>query len=426
MDKNEKCNILSENSFFVIASGAKQSVCGLNKRLLRRPAPRNDNSRTVWRNTKLRFIGTIILSFIIIFIIFPTSALSTAESEISLSDYITYFYNKHSAFLDGTYQPRLRTWHFDIPYYEPGKRWQKTISIPRYHASSAMFYKYRLKDSPYARGIVREAILDATIRYKNNGSYESFDGAIASFLIVRLLEYEETLPKEKRLLQEKEKRKIFNILSERLFHGLPTKDTENRAALAGVYWRYTGSYLNKQGVLTDQEFIKVKEGAKQKIDQSIKETLTSSDNKYRESGLFSLHYHIVEAYMLVLYGHLSGEKQYVEKAKVMTEAINKLAKQNGFLDAYIGHRPSGIGAQGYLMAGALNLYFKNKTRAEVFFNYAYGARFFKDSRYQNRLVWYDTKAANPIFNDDISFANMAELAFVLFNKDEDLIRIAGN
>ncbi len=37
---------LFENSFSVIASEAKQSICGLNKRLLRRSAPRNDNSRT--------------------------------------------------------------------------------------------------------------------------------------------------------------------------------------------------------------------------------------------------------------------------------------------------------------------------------------------------------------------------------------------
>lgn len=372
-------------------------------------------------NVKLRSIGGIIFSLMMIF---PLHALSASETAMSLNDYIAYFYNKHSKFLDETYQAPYRTWHFDIPYYEPTKRWQKTIFRPRYHASSAMFYKYRLPENPYARGIVREAILDSTIRYKNNVSYETFDGAIASFLITRLVEYEEKLPEEKRLLREEEKQKIFAVLKQRLFRGLSVNDTENRAAIAGAYWFYTGAYLKKQGVLTDSEFQKVKDGAKQKIDKSVKETLTRPDNKYRERGLFSLHYHIVEAYMLLLYGHLTKDKAYIQKAKIMTDVINAFARQDGFLDAHIGHRPGGIGAQGYLMAGTLNLYFKNKTRAEAFFNYAYGERFFKDPKYQNRLVWYDAKTSSPIFNDDISYANMAESALALFpSLDASLIKI---
>jgi hypothetical protein len=101
----------------------------------------------------------------------------------------------------------------------------------------------------------------------------------------------------------------------------------------------------------------------------------------------------------------------------MTDVVNTLEAEDGFLDAQIGHRPSGIGAQGYLMAGALNLYFQNQDQAQKFFNYPYGDRFFKDAKYPNRLVWYDTAMQNPNeFNDDISFVNMAELARVLFDE----------
>ena len=356
-----------------------------------------------------------------LFLIMAPDALSTTSTTISLNDYIAYFYNKHSAFLDETYQTTFRAWHFDIPYYEPDKRWMKTNVSPRYQMSSAAFYAYQMQDSSRARVLVRDAILDTTIRYEKQGPSESFEGAIAAFLTVRLLEREETFPKHKRLFNAEEKRKILSILSKRLFLGLPTKDTENRAALAGVYWYYTGAYLQKHGILNDSEFQKVKERAKAKIDQSIKETLARPDNRYREKGLFSLHYHIVEAFMLLMYGHLANEPAYMEKARAMTDVINSLAQDDGFLDAHIGHRPSGIGAQGYLMAGVLNLSFKNKTRAEKFFNYSYGARFFKDLRHPNRLVWYDTKSSSPIFNDDISFVNMAELALILFQKDAPIL-----
>lgn len=366
------------------------------------------------KNAKLRFIGSSIVSFIMFL---PLPVLSTSSTTISLNDYIAYFYNKHSKFLDETYQAQLRTWHFDIPYYEPKKRWMKTNIHPRYHMSAATFYTYRLSKSPYARFLVREAVLDATIRSGKRPPFETFDGAIAAFLTVRLMEYEETLGGQKRLFSREEKQKILDTLSKRLFAGLPTNDTENRAALAGVYWYYTGKYLKTQGTLTPTEFKTVEIATKKKIDQSIKETLTRGDNKYREKGLFSLHYHIVEAYMLLLYGHETGERAYIEKARAMTNVMNASARSDGFLNAHIGHRPNGIGAQGYLMAGVLNLYFKNKTRAETFFNYAYGARFFKDPKHQNRLVWYDTKAQSPIFNDDISYANMAELALVLFARD---------
>ncbi len=363
------------------------------------------------QNSKLSFVGIIIFAFLIIF---PFQALSTASTTISLNDYIAYFYNKESSFLDETYQTTLRTWHFDIPYYEPNKRWMKTNMRPRYQMSSAAFYAYRMQDGSRARVLVRNAVLDTTIRYEKQPAFETFEGAIAAFLTVRLLEREETLPKHKQLFNSDERKKILGILSKRLFLGLPTKDTENRAALAGAYWYYAGAYLQKHGIINYSEFQKVKERTKAKIDQSIKETLARPDNKYREKGLFSLHYHIVEAFMLLLYGHLTDKPAYIEKASAMTDVINSLAKEDGFLDAHIGHRPSGIGAQGYLMAGTLNLYFKNKTRAEQFFNYAYGARFFNDPRYPNRLVWYDTKSSSPIFNDDISFVNMAESTLILF------------
>jgi hypothetical protein len=404
----------------------------------------------------------LIVLISISFLITPLPALS---SQVTLSSYLRPFYSKHSRWLDVTYEPLLKTWHIDIPYYEPEKQWQETINRPRWHMSSASFYKYRLEYSPYARGIVRQAILDSTLNSKRAIFDQSFDGAIADFLVVRLIEgRDEVLP---RLYSAQEKRSILAWLKPRLFYGLKAPDTENRAALAGVYWYYVGQYLHKNNFLTNEEWRQVKKLTKQKINLSIEQTLISNQAGafifaqpslrvskanpdraergslrqakikapasllYRESGKFSLHYHIVEAYMLLSYGVMAGGQEYIGIARKMTRLVNKLAREDGFLDASLGYRPSGIGAQGYLMAGVLNLYFGDNAQAQKFLNYADNNRFFADPKYPNRLVWFDTspniqypisppallrkakRAGNIQFNDDISFVNMAELAQIL-------------
>ena len=45
---------LSENSVFVIASGAKQSICGLNHRLLRRLLPPRNDKTCIFGQSELK------------------------------------------------------------------------------------------------------------------------------------------------------------------------------------------------------------------------------------------------------------------------------------------------------------------------------------------------------------------------------------
>jgi len=363
----------------------------------------------------------------LILLSFLTAPFKLLSAEITLSNYLLPFYSKHSRWLDITYQPVFKTWHFNIPYYEPEKQWQETISHPRWQMSSATFYKYRLDNSPYARKIVRQAILDSTLNSKRAIFDQSFNDAIANFLVVRLLENNLETRHGISLLTSAEKQSILKWIKKRLSYGLSAPDTENRAALAGVYWYYVGQYLYENNFLTDNEWQQVQKLTKQKINLSIEQTLRQAKTNaptaimYRESGLFSLHYHIVQAYMLLNYGKMTGEQKYINIAQKMTDTINQLAADDGFLDASLGHRPSGIGAQGYLMAGILNLYFDNDAQAQKFLNYADGNRFFADPKYPNRLVWFNTTNSNyqlPItnyqLNDDISFVNMAELALFLF------------
>jgi len=110
-----------------------------------------------------------------------------------------------------------------------------------------MFYKYRLDESPYARRIVRQAILDSTLNNKRTIFDQSFNDSVADFLIVRLFE------EDKKLLSAKEKQSILKWIKNRIVFGLKAKDTENRAAIAGVYWYYIGAYLYNNNILTDDE-----------------------------------------------------------------------------------------------------------------------------------------------------------------------------
>ena len=359
-------------------------------------------------------------------LISPLRTIAQTDSPETLDNYLRYFYNRHSRFLDQTYYPLLKTWHFDTPYYLPETRWPATIIHPRYQASAAAFYRFRLDDSPYLRMIVRQAILDSTVKNKKTVFDQSFNDAIADFLVIRLLEADEKRPSSQKIISVDETRSILAWLKPRLWAGLDAPDSENRAAIAGVYWYYAGRYLYQQQMLTLGEWQEVQTATKNKIDLSIRQTLTQGDFRYREDGLFSLHYHIVETYMLFSYGYLSGEKKYLDIALEMSKVINQSARTDGFLAASLGHRPSGIGAQGYLMTGIINWHFGDQKNADKFFKLAHGNRFFKDAENPDRLTWCADKYKNDLrppsaeLNDDISFVNMAELALALFGGDAEL------
>ena len=219
-------------------------------------------------------------------------------------------------------------------------------------------------------------------------------------------------------------------MKERLPYGLSAPDTQNRAALSALYWQYSAQFLHGNQLLTDLELQEVTKKTKAKLERSIEETVSRGDYVYREKDDFSLHYHIVEAYMLLAYGLLTEDKEYIALSKKMADIINTHAAPNGFLYAKDSNRPSGLGAQAYLMAGLMNTYFGNSLYAQKFFRYAFGDTFFKDEHYKNRLVWYDTsRGVDPTRypytmtappNDDISFVNMSELGLALFGEERKI------
>lgn len=340
------------------------------------------------------------------------SPLAASSKEIMLDDYLQPFYNRYSRHLDAVYDANKQIWYSNQIYlnladnyiWDPLKRNREIISL-------ASAYKYRAQNSALARVKIEQAILNAALRSKRLISDQSFDQAIADFLILRLMEQIQNPP----LFTQKTTNQILTYIKDRLSYGLNATDSENRAALAGVYWHYVGKYLYDNKMLTDGEWLEVQELTKKKIDQSIEQTL-NDDYIYREVNrkYFSLHYHIVEAYMLAAYGKLTNQPQYLKIAEKMTDYANGLARPDGFLDANLGHRPDGEGAQAYLMMGILNQLFGNENKAQMYLTYAQGSRFFRDPKYPDRLVWWDTDQTKPSeFYDDYSFTSMAELALVI-------------
>lgn len=350
-----------------------------------------------------------ILTLLIISLTFPLAA---SSKEIALDDYLKPFYNRYSSHLDSVYDLKRQIWYDNQTYlnlsdnyiWDPLERNREIISM-------ASMYKYKAQNSAAARLKIEQAILNGSLYSKRLITDQSFDQAIADFLIVRMLEQIDNPP----LFTKKTVNKILNYMAERLPYGLKAADAENRAALAGVYWHYAGKHLYDNKILTDGEWHDAQKSIKNKIDLSIKQTL-NDDYIYREVNrkYFSLHYHIVEAYMLAAYGKMTDQPQYLDIAEKMTDYANSLARPDGFLDAHLGNRPEGEGAQAYLMMGILNQLFGNDNRAQAYLTYAQGSRFFRDPKYPDRLVWWDTALTRPTkFYDDYSFANMAELAMVI-------------
>lgn len=360
------------------------------------------------------FKKTTLTLLILYFLSTPFPLLST---NLSLADYLADFYNRESRYLDTTFYRPLRTWHYNIPYYEPDNQWAKSISDNRWHMSLASYYHDRLALEPRTRQMVKQAIFDATFNDQSAIFDQSFNDAIADFLIIRFLESDDDRADETRLMSAGEKQVLLKWIRPRLFYGLRAADTENRAALAGVYWYYVARYLNQNNLLSADEFQYVDEQCRDKIEQSITDTIRSDDWLYREDGQFSLHYHWVEAFMLLAYGQLTNNSKYIDLAAKMTSAANKLVANGQFSAEYLGHRPPGLAAQTYLIAGIMNLYFNVKKIGNDFLNTARGDQFFSDPEHPDRLVWINPEEDDVTrrFNDDISFVNMAEMAEIIFN-----------
>lgn len=238
------------------------------------------------------------------------------------------------------------------------------------------------------------------------GQSASFGSAQAAFLLVRMLD---TLPT---LWTNAQRQTILQTISTHLSPGLAAPDTENRALTSAAHWQYTVDQLAVEGVLTADDRQRAAAAIKTKVDRAIRESI-SSDGWYREGKSFTVHYHVVSAYNLLFYGQQTKQRRYVRLAEKMYANAKRLSLRNGLIEARLGHRPIGLGAQFYIMMGVLGTVFGDRD-APVYFTYAGGSRFFSDRRHPGRLEFHRTiEGQAPYYHDDIATSDVIEMAFVM-------------
>ena len=341
-----------------------------------------------------------IILFILILLIpnfYLISPVNAQNNNSNLDNYVEYFYNRYSKHFD---QNGLI---YSIPEYgidnftEPQKirEWTSLIS----------YYKYQaIKGDKSAQKIIRFGILKGYDELLKRGSQsQSFQEAEAHFLTIQILE---KLPD---LLNKKTKEAIHNIINNYLEDGIRALDTENRAIIAGAHWQYINNYLFEKGIINLEKKEALDNLIKNKIDSAIKESI-NSDYWYMENNLndFSVHYHAVSTFMLMMYGDLTNQIEYLNTSQRMYNNIQKITLSNGKIPVEIGHRPSALGAQFYLMTGLLGYYFNDKDYMD-YLSFANGDNFFQDPRHPNRLEFH----SKNIFNDDYAFSDIAELGLTI-------------
>ena len=271
--------------------------------------------------------------------------------------------------------------------------------------SLASYYKYR--DDEKSKDIIHDAIIEAYREISSRPAYtQSFNDAEALFLIIRLIE------KDQNILSYIEKERIFDLMTYYLEQGINAKDTENRAIIAGTHWQYITDYLySKKRIINKEHFDKL---IKEKINKAIQNSI-NIDGWYFEEEMksFTPHYHVVTAFMLMVYGDITNQKDYINLAEKMYFNIKKISFINGMVEAKLGHRPVGLGAQFYLMQGLLGKYF-NDDDYKVYLFYASGNRFFSDKQHPNRLEFHSTlEFTKPNYHDDYAFSDAAELSLII-------------
>jgi len=338
-----------------------------------------------------------------------------AQTKISLKNYLTYFYNRYSQHFD-EYGMVFKT-----PGYGVTKFSQPTTA--REILSLATYYKYRaLQGEKTARDIIRQAILDAQQEINSrNYNTQSFSDAWAQMTIISLLDQ---IPF---LLTSAEQDKIYQDILARATSGIQAPDSSNRAALSTVYWQQIINNLYHKKLID----LSAKNKYDKLIYHKIKQVLINDIDKnywYLEGSpmQFNPHYHLITAMAFASYAEITGNIEFYIVAKKMVKNLRQLTFSNGMVEAQIGKRPVGLGAQFYLGLGLLNYKFGFKDYS-VFLNYAYGDRFFSDTNYPNRLEYHATlKDSWPNYHDDISFDNLAELALLTPSFKNIIIDLTAN
>ena len=326
-----------------------------------------------------------------------SQAASCDLEQTSLDNYVEYFYTRYSQHFD---QNGLT---YSIPEYgidnftEPQKirEWVSLIS----------YYKYRaINGDKSAQKIIRFGILKGYDELLKRGSQsQSFHEAEAHLLSIQILE------KIPNLLNKKTKSAIYNILTNYLEDGIKALDTENRAIIAGAHWQYINNHLFEKKLINLEKKEYFNNLIKNKIDSAIKKSI-NSDYWYMENSLndFSVHYHAVSAFMLMFYGETTNQIEYSDIAQQMYNNLKKITLSSGEIPVELGHRPSALGAQFYLMTGLLSYYFNDKDYMH-YLSFASNNNFFQDSQYPNRLEFH----SENIFNDDYAFSDIAELGLTI-------------
>ncbi len=348
-----------------------------------------------------RAITIIILLATIIAGNFFIAVENTDSSSIpsqSLQDYLAYFYNRYSRHFDQN-GFLFQTPDYDVAEFSPPQTAREILSL-------ALYYKYRaLSGEVIAIDKIRSAIISAEKELASRPFLtQSFSDAFVSMAEVQLLDQ---FPE---LLDPSQRDKIFNNILARAEEGIKAADTSNRAALSAVYWQIVlHNFLDKK-LITTSEYERLSALILDKMRKFAEADITI-DGWYLEGTpkKFNPHYHLISACAFLVYGELTDNLYFILLAEEMTGKLRLVSFKNGMIEAKIGDRPVGLGAQFYLGAGLLNYYFGFKDWS-VYLNYASGNRFFSDRKYPDRLEYHSTiLGSDPRYHDDISFSNLAEL-----------------
>lgn len=318
-----------------------------------------------------------------------------------LDSYVRYFYDRYSNYLDGGLQYAAPDYGISIfKKPETAREWMALVS----------FYKYKaINGDAKAKLIIQQGIWKAYEDIVHRPPHtQSFADAEAQFLIIRMIE---TIPD---LLTEKEKTKIINLVKEYIEGGVLAKDLENRAIVAASRWQYLANYLYENNFIDGQTKQELDNLIFSKIDAAIKMSIDKNGWYFEtKRKLFSPHYQVVSAFSLLTFGSMTGEQKYLDLAKKMYFNIKKISFSNGLVEAKIGHRPVGNGAQFYLTQGLLGKYFGDDDY-KVYLFYGSGNRFFSDKEHPDRLEFHSTiEDSAPRQHDDYAFSDAAELALTL-------------
>lgn len=337
-------------------------------------------------------IVKIILVLALVFFVFPAASLAKNKND-SVKDYIRAVYNRYSKHFD------KNGWIYSQPTYGIKNKKAKT---PRERLMFASYYKYRAAHSEKSHTKMSNAIVKGYNYLENYPTiFQSFEDSIAHFLILRFAEKGSTEISQRKLYQQ-----INNSLEVRI----NVDDTENRAIIASILDMYLTNELFVHSVISKKEKNYLFKKNKKKLNRGIKECI-DKDYWYIEDGnkSFSVHYHVLTAYFLMFYGDYFNEGKYLRIARQMTKNIRKISFKNGFIEARVGVRPIGLGAQTYLMLGLLNKHF-GYSDYSVYLNFA-RKHFFSDKKYPNRLEFHSTVYNTaPNFHDDIGFSLAAEIS----------------